>query len=162
MSWQHILAASCDAGLTCFFLFLPYSTLPPFAYVFAFHFRFFQLKLRRGWLVIKCCVAGPQQGRSRRWSRGRSRRWSSPGKHLISNPSDASNLSLCFSPITGWKLCKCPVFGRTSTGVGQREGGVEAWHKAAKHALAGKLFFIAAFKICSSSHLPWLQMALAV
>lgn len=45
------------------------------------------------------------------------------------------------------------VFGRTSTGVGQREGGgVEAWHKAAKHALAGKLFFIAAFKICSSSN----------
>lgn len=56
-SWQrstaqcpgsNILAASCDAGLTCFFRssFLP----SPFAYAFAFRFQFFQLKLPP-WLV---------------------------------------------------------------------------------------------------------------
>lgn len=50
-----------------------------------------------------------------------------------------------------------PVFGRTSRGVA-KGGGREVQGRA----LAGKLFFIAAFKICSSSHLPWLQMALAV
>lgn len=56
-----------------------------------------------------------------------------------------------------------PVFGRTSRGAGQAGGkGKEYGGDVQGRAWAGKLFFIAAFKICSSSHLPWLQMALAV